>query len=148
MYPPLWCECSRRRRLALQLLLRVGPLLPPGSGGKSALCAPACPGGRRHAGHRRNKTRRRKSISHAMLPSPALPHAAAGFTRVEFKESLQRQLFGLLSMGITCHQPRPAPSHRPAWHLPGPKSSSSCQTVLRPREPELPSCNTRRDFLI
>lgn len=50
-----------------------------------------------HAGDRRNKTRRRKSISHAMLPSPALPHAAAGFPRIEFKERQQRQLSSLQS---------------------------------------------------
>lgn len=83
---------------------------------------------------------------HAALPA-ALPHAAAGFTRVEFKESLQRQLFGLLSTGITCHHPRSAPSRHPGCHLLGPKSFSSCQAVLRPREPMFPSCCVCQEWL-
>lgn len=36
-----------------------------------------------------------------MLPSPALPPCAIGFTRVKFKESQQRQLSGLPRTGIT-----------------------------------------------
>lgn len=46
--PPLWCVCSRRRRLALKvvglrlLVRKSAPLLPPGSVNKSALYSPAC----------------------------------------------------------------------------------------------------------
>lgn len=94
------------------LLFGAGRLLPPGSAGKSALYSGHAPG-QWHAGDRRNQTRRRKSILHAMLPSRLSPHAAAGFTGAEFKESQQRQLFGLLSTGITV-----SPPHASSFPLP------------------------------
>lgn len=119
--PPLWCVCSRRRRLALKVVgcaccSKSWPRCFHLALWTRLLFIPQHVPGRWHAGDRRNKNRRRKSILHAMLPSPALPHAAAGFTRVEFKESQQRQLSSLLSTESLCHHPRPAVSQCPGWH--------------------------------
>lgn len=103
------------------------------------LFTPGMPRGQWHAGDGRNQTRRRKSISHAMLPSRLSPHAAAGFTGVQFKESQQRQLFGPPGYGSHCvATPKPAPSRCSRWHLPGPTSSASCRTVLCPESPPFP----------
>ena len=73
----------------------VGPLLPPGSVGKSALCVPACPGAAACWGQKKQNQEEEEHLAcHAAFPgSPTC--GRNGFTRVEFKESLQRQLFGL-----------------------------------------------------
>ena len=73
----------------------VGPLLPPGSVGKSALCVAACPGAAACWGQKEQNQEEEEHLAcHAALPgSPTC--GRDGFTRVEFKESLQRQLFGL-----------------------------------------------------
>ena len=99
VYPALWCERCRRRRLALKVVgggwRSVGPLLPPGSVGKSALCVAACPGAAACWGQKEQNQEEEEHLAcHAALPgSPTC--GRDGFTRVEFKESLQRQLFGL-----------------------------------------------------
>lgn len=97
--------------------------------GRGALCSPACPWVAACWGQR-NQARRRKSISHAMLPSPARPSCAVGFTRVKFKESQQRQLSGLPRTGITASPPQAGiflGLHLPAAGLcsPGEAPSSS-----------------------
>lgn len=107
MYPSLRCVCSGRWQLALEVvgcLFASAPLLPPGFAGESAPSSQHAPG-RWHAGDKRNQTRRRKSILHAMPPSRLSPHAAAGFTGVWFKESQRRQLFGLLGTGVSVSPP-------------------------------------------
>ena len=133
VYPPLWCVCGRRRQLALQVV---------GCFSASARCfhlalrgrvlfTPSMPRGDGMLADRRNQTRRRKSISHAMLPSQLSPHAAAGFTGVRFKECQQRQLFGLPDAGVIVSPPpsrllpvahagiflglRPRPAARPSY---------------------------------
>lgn len=107
VYPSLRCVCSGRWQLALEVVgcpFASAPLLPPGFAGESAPSSQHAPG-RWHAGDRRNQTRRRKSILHAMPPSRLSPHAAAGFTGVQFKESQRRQLFGLLGTGVSVSPP-------------------------------------------
>lgn len=38
---------------------------------------------------------------------------------------------------LLCHHPKPAPSHCPCWHRPGPTSSASCQSRPCPESPPL-----------
>lgn len=108
----------------------------------SALVSPACPG-RWHAGGRRTKPGGgRAPACHAALPLSH--HAAAGGTRVKFKESQQRQLLGLPSTGITA-SPSPASSCR------GLASLGLCPLPASPPgsavPPPAPLC-TQRGFLI
>lgn len=114
--------------------------------GGSALVSPACLGPW-HAGGRRTKPGGgRAPACHAALPLSH--HAAAGGTRVKFKESQQRQLLGLPSTGITV-SPSPASScPSPGPHLPGSMSSSSLPSGLccAPGSPA-PLC-TQQGFLI
>lgn len=75
--------------------------------GKSGLCVPACPGAAACWGQKKQNQEEEEHLAcHAALPgSPTC--GRAGFTRVEFKESLQRQLFGLPE--YTNHSP-PSPA--------------------------------------
>lgn len=124
VYPPAWCARSRRRwrRLAPKVLgcWAVAPLLPPGSLGKSALYSPACLRATACWGQKkRNQEEEEHLTCHAALPRA--PHAAAGVTRVEFKEFQQRQLFGLPCMRVTVSPPQAS-----SFPLPGLASSWAC----------------------
>lgn len=106
VYPPGCRVRGRRRRAAAGGGCRSqSPVASTWLCGRGALCSPACPWVAACWGQR-NQARRRKSISHAMLPSPARPSCAVGFTRVKFKESQQRQLSGLPRTGITASPPQ------------------------------------------
>lgn len=117
--PSVPCVQQERRRGRGGLWLLSGrPLLPPGSARSSALDSLACPRALACRGQRRqSQEEKERPACHAALP--ASPHAAAGFTRVKFKESQQRQLFSLPSSGITVSPSQasscPLPRSSPSW---------------------------------
>jgi hypothetical protein len=95
----------------LRLLVRVGPVASTWLCGQECSLFPSmhqlmtCWGQKKQ-----NQEEEEHLACHAALPSSPACSWAAGFTRVEFKESQQRQLFSLPSSESLCHHPKSAPS--------------------------------------